>query len=196
MSRDLVIPQQFAASILSAPARALARIFIRRYVGQLRQRNLRRRPRRPWARRRLDPPTSRPSMRNWCIVPQALPLPIPPCFKKNTSLLTSVRWGRRKTARHRRKTPFLDIRLDEDEAALTEVDVYGTRPVGADCGKEILRLEAVGDVLEFLAVAGEEDGPGAWAVADAYHVPLDVFGAVVSWSEGLIVAALACRCVG
>jgi hypothetical protein len=69
--------------------------------------------------------------------------------------------------------------------------VYGAGAVGADGGEEVLRFEAVGDVVEFLAVAGEEEGAGAGAVADADDVALDVGRAVGGGCEGLVVAALA-----
>jgi hypothetical protein len=62
--------------------------------------------------------------------------------------------------------------------------------------EEVLRLEPVCYVVEFLAVAREEDGPGARAVSDAYHVALYVFGAVGGRSEGLVVPAVAGGDVG
>ena len=74
--------------------------------------------------------------------------------------------------------------------------MYGAGAVGADGGEEVLRLEAVGDVVEFLAVAGEEEGACAGAVADADDVALDVGRAVGSRCEGLVVAALASGGVG
>lgn len=72
----------------------------------------------------------------------------------------------------------------------------GARPVGADGGEEVLGFEAVGDVVELLAVAGEEEGSGAGAVADADDVALDVGRAVGGRCEGLVVAALAGGGVG
>jgi hypothetical protein len=117
-------------------------------------------------------------------------------FQKNTALLTPIRRRRRQRTRHWRKTPFLDISFDKHEPRLPEVDVHGAGPVRADGGEEVLRFEAVGDVVEFLAVAGEEEGSGAGAVADADDVALHVGGAVGGGGEGLVVAALAGGGVG
>lgn len=111
-------------------------------------------------------------------------------FKQNTPLFTPIRWWRGQAPRHGCQPPFLDIRLDKDEARLSEIDVYGARTVCADGWEEVLRFQAVGNVLEFLAVAGEEEGAGAGAVADAYDVALDVGGAVGGGCERLVVAAL------
>ena len=119
----------------------------------------------------------------------SLSLSFPARLKQNTTLLTSIRGRWRKTPRHRRQTPFFDIRFDEDEAGLAEVDVHSARAVCADSGEEVLGFETVGYVVEFFAVAGEEDGAGAGAVADTYHVALDVGGAVGGGCEGLVVAA-------
>ena len=69
--------------------------------------------------------------------------------------------------------------------------MHGTRPICADGGEEILGFQAVGDVVELFAVAGEEDGASSWAVADADDVALDVFGGVVCGSERLVEAAVA-----
>lgn len=54
----------------------------------------------------------------------------------------------------------------------------------------------MGDVVEFLAVAGEEEGTGTGTVADANDVALDVGRAVGGGREGLVVAALAGGGVG
>lgn len=117
-------------------------------------------------------------------------------LEEYTSLLAAVRGRRGQTARHGCQPPLLDIRLDEDEARLAEVDVDGARAVGADGGEEVRCLEAVGDVVELLAVAREEDGAGARAVADADDVALNVGRSVGGGSEGLVVAALAGGGVG
>ena len=99
-------------------------------------------------------------------------LSFPARLKQYTTLLTPIRGWWRKTARHGRQTPFLNIRFNEDEAGLAKVDVHRTRPVCADGGKEVLGLQTVGYVIEFLAVASKEDGTRAGAVANAYHVAL------------------------
>lgn len=74
--------------------------------------------------------------------------------------------------------------------------MHGAGSVGADRGKEVLGFEAVGYVIEFLAVAREEERAGARAVADANDVALDVGRAVWSRGERLIVAAGPWRGVG
>lgn len=74
--------------------------------------------------------------------------------------------------------------------------MHVARAVGADGGEEVLRLEAVGDVVELFAVAGEEDGARAGAVADSYNVALDVGGAVGGRCEGLVVTAGTGRGIG
>ena len=126
----------------------------------------------------------------------SLSLSFPACLKQDTTLLTSI-WGWwRKTPRHRRQTPFLNIRFDEDEAGLAKIDVHGARAVCADSGEEILGFETVGYVVELFAVAGEEDGTRAGAVADSYNVALDVGGAVGGRCEGLVVTAGTGRGVG
>lgn len=105
-------------------------------------------------------------------------------------MLAAVWWWRGQTTRHRCQAPFLDVCLEEDEAALPEVDVYLTWSVCADCWEEVLSLETVSDVLELLAVAGEEDGAGSWAVAATNYIALDVGRPVWSWHEWLVVAAV------
>jgi hypothetical protein len=111
-------------------------------------------------------------------------------------LLATVRRWWRKTAGHRRKTPFLDIGLDENEAALAEVDVHGAGPLRADGGEEVLRFEAVGHVIKLFAVACEEYGAGTGTVADTDDVALDIFRTVGGGGEGLVVAAVAGGGVG
>lgn len=105
-------------------------------------------------------------------------------------MLAPIRWRWSKTARHWCQSPFLNIRLDKDEAGLPKVDVYGAWSVGTDCGEEILRFKTMCDVFKFLAVAGEEDGAGSWAIAATDYVALNKGWAVWCGSEWLIVAAV------
>jgi len=125
----------------------------------------------------------------WDIVPLPLPCAFSSRLKQYTPLLASIRWRRRKTARHRRQAPLLHISFDEDEAALTEIDVDGARAICADSGEKVLGFEAMGYIVELLAVAGEEDCASAGAIANTYHVALDIGGAVICGGEGLVVAA-------
>lgn len=73
--------------------------------------------------------------------------------------------------------------------------MYCAGAVGAEGGEEVEGFEPVDDVFEFFAVACEEDGAGARAVADPDNVALDVGGTVGGGVEGLIVAAPAGGCV-
>jgi hypothetical protein len=129
----------------------------------------------------------------WDVTAWRLPRAISSCFEEYAPLLTSIRWWWRKTACHRRQTPFLNVRLDENEPTLAEVHVHRARAVGTHRRKEILGLEAVGYIVEFLAITCEEDGSGSGTIPDAYHVTLHVFKTIVCGSEGLVVATLASR---
>ena len=122
-------------------------------------------------------------------VAAALGLSVPTRFEQDAALFTAVRWWRSKASCHGRQTPFLDVRLYEYEAGLAEIDVHGAGSISADCGEEVLGFEAVGYIIEFLAVAREEDRAGTRAVADTNDVALDVGRAIWSGREGLVVPA-------
>lgn len=126
---------------------------------------------------------------NETVAAATLGLSISTRFEQDAALLAAVRWWRSKTSRHGRQAPLLDVRLDEHEAGLAEIDVHRAGSVGADRGEEVLGFEAVGYVIEFLAVACEEDRAGARAIADANDVALDVGRAIRSRREGLVVPA-------
>lgn len=150
MNRIFAIPCPSSNIAPHTPTSALANILLTRYMRQLRQRDLRRAPNRPGTLRQLrdsEVPAPAPAMRGKDIIPPALRLPFPSGFEEYAPLLTAVRWWWRQAAGHGRETPFLDIRLDEHEARLTEVDMYGAGPVGADGGEEVLRFQAVGYVI-------------------------------------------------
>ena len=119
-----------------------------------------------------------------------------PGLEEDTPMLRAVgrRWGER--AVHWCQTPFLHVRFDEDEAELAKVHVHGARAVCAECGEEVEGFEAVRYVVEFFAVAREEDGAAAGTVPNTYHVTLDVGGPVRRARERLVVAAVAGRGVG
>ena len=91
---------------------------------------------------------------------------------ENTALLTAIRRWRSKTTGHGCQSPFLDVGFDEDKPHLSEIHVYVARSVGSHCGEEVLRLEAMRNVFEFLAVAGEEDGARARPVSYPNNVAL------------------------
>lgn len=73
--------------------------------------------------------------------------------------------------------------------------MHGSRPVGTNGREEVLRSKAVGDIVELLAVASEEDGSAARPVAHANDVTLDIGRSVGSWGEGLVVSSVAGRLV-
>lgn len=116
-----------------------------------------------------------------------------PGLEQDVALLGAVRRRRREAAGHGGEAPLLDVGLDEDEAGLAKVDVDDAGAVGADGGEEVLRLDTVNDVLQFLTVAGEENGARPRAVADANDVALDVLRCVGRRVEGLVAPALARR---
>lgn len=109
-------------------------------------------------------------------------------LKQDRAMFGAVRWRRRKRAHRRRKPPFLDVGLDEDEACLAKVDVHRARVVGADRWEQVVPVEADERVLELLAVPGEEDRSCAWTVADSQSVALLQWRAVRLRCEGVRVA--------
>jgi hypothetical protein len=54
----------------------------------------------------------------------------------------------------------------------------------------------VGDILELLAVASEEDCPRSWSVADTDNVALEEWRSVWGWGKWLVVSAVAGRLIG
>ncbi len=118
---------------------------------------------------------------------------IPTRFQQDAPLLATVRWGRGQAARHRRQAPFLDVGLDEHKSHLAEVDVHRAGSVGAHGGEQILRFEAMRNVVQFAAVAGEEDGTRTWTIADPDDIPLHEFRPVAGGRERLVVPAMTGR---
>lgn len=112
-------------------------------------------------------------------------------FQQYATLLAPIWWWRGQRPRGGGETPLFDVGFDEHEAELAKVDVDAGGTVGADGGEEVEGFETVGGVVEFFAVAGEEDGAGAGTVADADDVTLVEGGGVGGAGEGLVVAALA-----
>lgn len=119
----------------------------------------------------------------------------PAAFEEDGTLFASVGGWRSETTCHGSQAPFLDICFDKDEAHLAEVDVYLAWTVCTDCGEEILRFEAVGYIVEFLAVAGKEKSSCARAVSNSNDVSLNEGRAVRGRCEGLVVTARSVRCI-
>lgn len=114
-------------------------------------------------------------------------------LEEDAAVLGAVGRRRRERAVHRCESPLLDVGFDEDEAELAEVDVHGARAVRAERREQVEGFEPVRYVVEFFAVAGEEDGTAARSVPNAYYVALDVGGAIGCARERLVVAAVAGR---
>ena len=112
--------------------------------------------------------------------------PLSSSLEQDTALLASIRRRRRETARHGCEAPFLHIRFDENETHLSEVDMDCAGSIGTDCGKEILCFKSMGDVVELLAVACEEDRSTSRSVSNTDNVTLYILRAVTGWSEGLV----------
>lgn len=193
LGRDTQLICGHLPRLLCVSTRSLTDILIRVYVRQLRQGYFGRRSLRSGTHRRRRPRVHAPApCMSWRHIRSlALPRAISACLQQYATMLASVRWRRRKTARHWSKAPFLHVRFDEDETALAEIYVDGTWSVRADGGKEVLGLQTVSYIIELLAVAREEYTTGPGSIADAYYVALDVFWTVICWSERLVVAALA-----
>lgn len=118
------------------------------------------------------------------------------CFQQNASLLRAIWWWRCETASHRGQAPFLDVGFDEDEASLAKVDVDYGGTVGTDGGEEVLRLEPMHNLIELLAVPGEEDGACPRSITNADNIALHKLGPVGSCVEGLVVSTAATRLIG
>lgn len=110
-------------------------------------------------------------------------------IEENRALLAAIRGRGSQAASHGCQSPLLDIRFDEDEAHLTKIHMHLAGAVGADRWKEVVRLEAVRDIVQLLTVAREENRPCARPISDANDVSLNVCGAVGSGCEGLVVSA-------
>jgi hypothetical protein len=63
--------------------------------------------------------------------------------------------------------------------------------VSTDGREEILGFQAMGDVIELLAVASEEHGAGTRTITDADNVTLDELRSKRCRGERLVVAAMA-----
>lgn len=158
----------------SKSAGPLTSIFKRWDVSQLSKGNVSRRSSRPGAGHGRDPNTGARGriVRVLVYALRDLSRTLATRLKENAALLAAVRWGRSQAARHGGQAPFLDIAFNKDEPHLTKVDMDRTRAVGPDGREEVLGAIVVGHILQLLAVAGEEDGPGPGSVANANHIAL------------------------
>jgi hypothetical protein len=93
-------------------------------------------------------------------------------FQEDASLFAAIRRGWSQAAGCRCQSPFLDIRFDVNESQLPKVDVHPAGSIGANGWEEILRLEPVSNVFQFLSVARKEYRAGSWSIANSYNVAL------------------------
>lgn len=97
-------------------------------------------------------------------------------FQQNATLLRSIRGWRSQASSDGSETPFLDIGLDENEAGLSEVDVNGGGTVCSNGGEEVLCLETMDYLLQFLTVTSEEDSSSSRTITHADNVALNQGG--------------------
>lgn len=118
------------------------------------------------------------------------------CLQQNAAGLRTVRRRRRQGSSHRCQAPFLDIGLDKHKASLSKVDVYSCGSVGPNSGEEVWIFQAMHDIVQFLAVSGEENATSSWSVSAADHVALHKWRTVRSLVEGHVKALESIREVG
>lgn len=68
-----------------------------------------------------------------------------------------------------------------------------TRSVGTNRGEEVLRLESVCNVVQFLAITSKEECACSWSISNSDNVSLDKSRTVGRGSEGLVVSAISIR---
>jgi hypothetical protein len=105
-------------------------------------------------------------------------------LEQDAASLRTIRRRRRERSHHRRESPFLDVRFDEDESSLTEVDVHAARAVRADRRKHVALVEPDKGILELFPVPSEEDSSGPRTIADAECVAFEQRRSVRSGGKG------------
>ena len=103
---------------------------------------------------------------------------VPSYVEQNAALFAAIRRWRRKAARYWSKTPFLDVRFNEDEPVLTKIDVHSTRAICTDGREKVLRLQPVRDIIQFLAVPSKEDRARSWSISNTNNITLVILGAI------------------
>ena len=116
--------------------------------------------------------------------------------EENAATLAAVRRGRGKSTNTRGKTPFLDIRLDENKAGLSKVDMDATGPVCADRREEVPPGEPNEGILCLSAIPGKENGSGTGTVSNAENVALLEQGPKLGRGKRVVVALFAARMIG
>lgn len=111
--------------------------------------------------------------------------------QENRALFAPVGRWRCQAASLRSKTPLLHVGFNENESHLSEIDMHLARSLSTDGREEVLSLEAMCNIVKFLAVAGEENGSGAGPVANSNDVSLDICWSISGGCERLVVASVA-----
>ena len=89
------------------------------------------------------------------------------------------------------KTPLLYVGLNEDKAHLSKVDMNLARSLGSNGREEVLSLESMCNIVEFLAIASEKDCPSARPISNSNDISLNVSGTVCGRCKRLVVASVA-----
>lgn len=114
-----------------------------------------------------------------------------PTFEKDTAGFAAIWWWWCKTASHGCEAPLLHVRFDEHESHLPKVDVYVGRSIGSDGGEEVMKLHAVTNVFQLLAISCEEYCPSSWPISHSYYISLHICRSIVRGCEWLIEFPLA-----
>jgi hypothetical protein len=109
-------------------------------------------------------------------------------FQQDATLLRAIWWWGGQAASDGSQAPFLDVGFDKDETSLTKVDVDDGGAVGSDSREEVLRLETMDYLVEFLTVASKEDGSSSWPIPNSDNIALDYLRAIRSRREWLVIA--------
>jgi hypothetical protein len=95
----------------------------------------------------------------------------PAGFEQNAAAFTAVSWWGCQSAYTWGQAPLLHVGLDENKAALPEVDVQTTGTIGANSGEKVVTVEANKRILKFTTVACEKNCPASWSIADTNNIP-------------------------
>jgi hypothetical protein len=127
------------------------------------------------------------------VVPHAFPYAVASRVQKDRALFATIGWWRGQTAGLWCQTPLLHVGFDEDKPHLAKVHMHVAWSVCAYCREEVLGLEAVRNIVEFLAVTGKEERSGSWSIANANDISLYECWPVCGRLEGLVVSPVSIR---
>lgn len=112
------------------------------------------------------------------------------CLEQDATLLAAVWWRGCKTASHRRQTPFLHIRFDENKSHLSEVDVDVTGSICPHGWKEILTFQVVCNFVQLFTISREEDTSGSRSISYTNDISLHIWRPVGVGRERLVVPSM------